>query len=67
MKIICVLLLCIAFTAPDGKVYICFSKGASRYHYKEHCRGLSACKHIVKKVTIEEARELGLTLCKWED
>lgn len=67
MKLICLLLLCVTSHAVDEKVYVCFSKGASRYHYKEHCRGLSACKHVVKKMTIEEAKEFGFTLCKWED
>lgn len=68
MKLISVIFfLCFTIHSPDDKVYICFSKGATRYHYKEHCRGLSSCKHVVKKVTIEEARQFGLTLCHWED
>lgn len=49
------------------EVYICKSKGASKYHYKENCRGLSACKHEVVKITLKSAKDKGLTICGWED
>lgn len=68
MKLISILIfLCVNLYSPEEKVYICFSKGASRYHFKEHCKGLASCKHVIKKVTVEEARQFGLTLCRWED
>lgn len=49
------------------EVYICKSKNATKYHLKEHCRGLGACKHEVVKVTLKVAKERGLTLCGWEN
>ncbi|MBK0370082.1 hypothetical protein [Flavobacterium agrisoli] len=50
-----------------SEVYICGAKGANKYHYSERCRGLSACSHEVKKVTLKEAQGYGLTLYGWED
>lgn len=50
-----------------SEVYICYSKNATKYHKKEFCRGLGACKKEVKKVTLKEAKEMGLTLCRWEE
>ncbi|RKS00568.1 hypothetical protein [Flavobacterium sp. 102] len=56
-----------SFVEMADKVYICNSKGAKKYHLKEFCRGLSACKHEVIKVTVKVAKEKGLDLCGWED
>lgn len=54
-------------TNISDDVYICNSKNATKYHKKEFCRGLGACKKETKKVTLKEAKDLGLTLCGWED
>ncbi|WP_291131011.1 hypothetical protein [Flavobacterium sp. UBA7682] len=56
-----------SFIDIADNVYICNSKGAKKYHLKEFCRGLSACKHEVIKVTLKQAKEKGLDLCGWED
>jgi 5-bromo-4-chloroindolyl phosphate hydrolysis protein len=48
-------------------VYVCDSPNAGRYHLKEHCRGLSNCSYRTVKVTEEEAKKEGKTLCRWED
>lgn len=56
-----------SFVEVADNVYICNSKGAKKYHLKEFCRGLSACKHEVLKVTLKEAKEKGLDLCGWEN
>ncbi|HRE78835.1 MAG TPA: hypothetical protein PLL09_13540 [Flavobacterium sp.] len=66
------LLLILLFPLLSGSdmaedVYICNSKNATKYHKKEFCRGLGACKKETKKVTLKEAKDLGLTLCGWED
>jgi hypothetical protein len=70
MKKVTLLLIFIIFTTfakTADDVYICNSKGAKKYHLKEFCRGLSACKHEVIKVTLKEAKAKGLGLCGWED
>ncbi len=70
MKKAFLLLIFMTFTSfvdVADDVYICNSKGAKKYHLKEFCRGLSACKHEVVKVTLKEAKEKGLELCGWED
>ena len=48
-------------------VFICQSKGAKRFHYKESCHGLRRCTHKIEKVTRKEAEGYGLTVCKYED
>lgn len=47
-------------------VYICVSAGAKKYHYKQNCRGLSGCRHEIRKIKLESAKENGKTLCGWE-
>jgi hypothetical protein len=69
MKKFLFLFLVIALTSFhtfEDKVFICHSKGASKYHYSETCRGLNACKHEIKKVSISSAKEMGYELCGWE-
>lgn len=56
-----------SFTSLESDVYICVSKGAKSYHFTKTCKGLSNCKHTIKKITLSEAKDLGLTLCGWED
>lgn len=56
-----------SFTKTAEVVYVCQSKGATKYHYKETCRGLNACKHNIVKKSIKDAKAIGLTLCGWED
>lgn len=70
MKKIAILLsvlLTTSFSSLESDVYICVSKGATKYHYSQSCRGLNSCKHEIKKVTLKEARNYGLGLCGWED
>ncbi|MFP9100588.1 hypothetical protein ACLI09_16180 [Flavobacterium sp. RHBU_24] len=55
-----------SYTAND-EVYICDSKGAKRYHLDKACTGLSQCKAEIKKVTLEDAKSSGKTLCGYED
>ena len=57
----------VAVNGIEPNVYICNSTTAKRYHLKENCRGLKACKTDVKKVTLEDAKDRKRSLCKWED
>ena len=57
----------LSFNTVETKVYICGTRGAKKYHFKEFCRGLGACKHEIVKVNLKEAKGYGLTLCGWED
>ena len=65
--ILCSFLVVTSFTKTMEEVYVCQSKGATKYHYRETCRGLNACKHTVVKKSIKDAKAIGLTLCGWED
>ncbi|WP_456312544.1 hypothetical protein [Pseudomonas shirazensis] len=69
MKFITILLFIFltSFCPPETSVYICGPTGAKKYHYKEHCRGLTACRHVLTKVSVSQAQSYGLTLCGWED
>ena len=60
-------LLFTSFNSVESDVFICVSKGAKKYHFSKSCKGLSNCKHTIKEVKISEAKEMGLTLCGWED
>jgi len=51
----------------EDNVYICKGKSSKRYHLKKSCRGLSSCKSGVSEVTLKKAKDIGKTLCKWED
>lgn len=52
----------------NTSVYICNSSTAKKYHFSKECRGLGACKHDIKKVTLKEAKgKYKRTLCGWED
>lgn len=48
-------------------VYVCNSSGAKKYHYKETCRGLSACKHEIVTMNRDSAENKGLGVCGWEN
>ena len=69
MKDIIILLFMVLSTlcSFETNVYICGPTGAKKYHYKEHCRGLTACRHELTKVSLSQAQGYGLTLCGWED
>ncbi len=69
MKTLLFSLLFIFSNIPNdkGDVYICVSKTASKYHYKEDCKGLKKCSHTISKVSLKEAQNAGYTICGWED
>jgi hypothetical protein len=56
-----------SFVSPTTYVYLCDSAGGKKYHFTESCRGLGNCKHRIVKVTLSEAKELGKSLCGWEE
>lgn len=53
--------------SPQTSVYLCDSSDGKKYHFRENCRGLSNCQHKIIKVSLEEAKKRGKTLCGWED
>lgn len=54
-------------TAPETSVYLCNSSGGKRYHFSENCQGLSNCKHEIIKVSLQETKKRGKTICGYED
>jgi predicted lipoprotein with Yx(FWY)xxD motif len=69
MKRILFLFLLFAFSSftASTDVYLCNSKGGKRYHFKKDCRGLSNCQAEIKKVTLDDAKKIGKTICGYED
>lgn len=67
MKLLFVMLVLLtsARCAPTI-VYVCDSPNATRYHYKQNCRGLSNCNHKIIKMSLDEAIKSHRTLCQWE-
>lgn len=55
------------YSEEETYVYLCDSPGGKKYHFKETCRGLSRCKADIIKVSLEQAKKRGKTLCGWED
>ncbi|UOK42474.1 MULTISPECIES: hypothetical protein [Flavobacterium] len=62
-----ILAIAVLTSFSSSEVYICASPNAKKYHYNENCRGLSNCKHEIKKVSKSEALDKGLGLCGYED
>ncbi|WP_418499217.1 hypothetical protein [Flagellimonas sp.] len=54
-------------TSLDTNVFVCMGKGSKKYHYRKSCRGLSNCSTKIHEVTLAKAKEMGRTLCGWED
>lgn len=51
----------------ETDVFICKGSASKKYHLVKDCRGLDRCSTPIYKVKISEARDLGRTLCGWED
>ncbi len=62
-----VFLIFISFNFSESDVYICKGKYSKKYHLVKNCRGLSNCKSTIKKVSFQDAKDIGRTLCGWED
>jgi hypothetical protein len=67
LLVIVVSIFCSFIPPIASNVFICKSKSSKRYHLTKTCRGLSACKAGVSEITLEKAKGLKRTLCKWED
>jgi len=57
----------IDYTEKDSNVYLCMGKSSKRYHYRQNCRGLSNCSTKIYEVSLSKAKELGRTLCGFEE
>lgn len=55
------------FNIATSDVYICKGAYSKKYHYSKTCRGLSNCKATIEKTTLSAAKNIGRTLCGWED
>jgi len=68
MKTLLLLLLLTgkSYCTDSTVVYICDSPGAKKYHLRENCKGLHNCQHRVIKMTLEQAKRKGRTLCALE-
>ncbi|NVM66604.1 hypothetical protein FHW88_004922 [Mucilaginibacter sp. SG538B] len=49
-----------------GFVYVCESSTAIRYHLRNNCIGLRNCQHRIIKISLNEAKKTGRTLCHLE-
>jgi hypothetical protein len=47
-------------------VYICDSSGGKKYHLDPNCKGLHSCSHKIVRLTLEQAKKRGKTLCGYE-
>lgn len=65
--ILITVLMSFYFNINYSNVYICKGKGSKRYHFTKSCRGLSNCSSKVYEISLSKAKEMGRTLCGWED
>jgi hypothetical protein len=65
-SLIFLLLFLTSIGCAPSTVYICDSPNSIRYHLDKNCRGLKNCSHRIISVSLEKAKALHLTLCKWE-
>lgn len=65
--IVSIFLLVNIFRCTPTMVYLCNSSGGKKYHFQAKCKGLGNCQYKLIKVTLEEAKKRGKTLCKFED
>ncbi len=56
-----------SFSLDFSEVYICKGPQSKKYHYKKDCRGLTSCSTEIYSVPLSEAKNLGRSLCGWED
>jgi len=60
MKLFIALLATLTFSfsplQKEEEVFICVSATAHVYHARKYCRGLDACTHTIKKVTVSVAK-----------
>lgn len=54
-------------SACKQHVYICEGPDSYAYHYDNKCPGLERCTTELRKVSKEEAKNLGRKECGWED
>lgn len=48
-----------------GEVWICTGKSSHAYHTNPDCYGINACKASKKKITLQEAIDMGRTPCHY--
>lgn len=65
--LLAILLLNSSFYSFTTNVFICKGPYSKKYHYKKDCRGLSNCSTDIYTVSISDAKNIGRTLCGWED
>jgi len=70
-KILLFLITTVLFRPDTSKkvetyVYIC-KGGGKKFHLNKDCRGLKKCNRKIEKVTITRAKNIGRSLCKYEN
>lgn len=53
-------------SAGPEEVYICNNNKVEKYHKSATCRGLGNCQFKIVKISVQSAKNKGLTLCGWE-
>lgn len=67
MKLLLITVIAIVrISCAEPVVYVCRSKSAMRYHISASCRGLRNCSYKIDTVTLDSAKRMNKTLCKFE-
>lgn len=57
--------MCTVLTGCDGSAYICTGPQSEVYHSTKRCKGLRRCSGDLRKLSINEAENIGRRECKW--
>ena len=52
-------------TSTDNYVYICTGSYSKCYHKTDKCEGLEYCSKEIKKISMQEAKEMNRKPCKY--
>ncbi|MBD3581737.1 hypothetical protein [Flavobacterium selenitireducens] len=53
-------------STATGKVWVCKSSGAKKYHFNRDCGGLKRCTHTIEESTVKQAEAVGLGQCSYK-
>lgn len=65
-RLLLLLVVIVAFGCQND-VYICNGPSSHRYHHSKRCIGLSNCSTDIEKISLQEAKDKGRSLCGYED
>ena len=64
MKSVLIAFLALFLYASGPYVYICTGPQSQCYHKTSSCRGLNSCSKDIRKISLEDAKNMGRRPCR---